>query len=247
MISVSSVYDTILDLIRKDQHGHAFNITEFNNIIDVVNKELYTTLTKQIGKDVEVMEDLKEFVTPNTGTSLTNGVGNLPSDYDRILGEPWYTSGTDEIPIDIVDYAEFTWRRGDELTKPTLANPIAFIVGVSGVNRQIYVWPASGITTIKFNYLTAPTTPFLDYYVDEDAEYTYLAEGATSISLPSGAEYRDGTLGPGTISTSQTVDLEWEAEKMPTIVAMVLQKAGIILEKQLPVQYGVAREVKETD
>ncbi len=247
MISTSYVYDTIRTLIRKDQQGNAFNITEYNNVIQLVNIEFYNTLAAQVGEDSSNLESLKQFVTIGETIGLTNGKSALPGDYERLLGKPYWVSGSDTIPIDPISSIEKSDRLNDELTKPTTAHPI-FILGDDPLASGTYglqVYPITGISAIFIDYLSIPATPFLDYYVLSTGVYVYLDEGATSIALPSGATYRDGTVGPDTIATSQTVDFEWETHETSIIINMILQKGGLILKDESAIQYGIAKETKE--
>lgn len=245
MILSSYVYDTILTYIRKDQQGNAFNITEYNNVIKDVNYMLYNQRASDAGEDTDNIESLKDFMTLGASVSLTAGAGVLPSGYERLLGKPHWVSGSDSIPIDQVNSLEKADRLKDELTKPTTKHPICIIGGKTGSDSAIQVYPTTGISTILIDYLSIPSTPFLDYYVLETGVYVYLDEGATSITLPSGAVYRDGTIGPGTIANSATVNFEWHEHETTTIINMILQKAGLIIKDEGAIQYGIAKETKE--
>ncbi len=245
MILASFIYDTILDLIRKDQQGNAFNITEYNNIIKLVNYELYNAYSAAIGEDIRSMEALKDFMKLGDSITLTTGVGDLPSTYERILGKPYWVTGSSTIEIDLITSLEKADRLRDDLTKPTTADPVAIIGGVDGSgSSQISVYPTTGITTIYIDFLAIPTTPLLDYYVDSVGQYVYMIEDADNVTIPTGAIYSDGTAGP-TTKNSATVNFEWHPDQTPVIINMVLQKAGIILSKQVAIEYGLARETKE--
>jgi len=244
MISVSYVYDTVQTIIRKDQKGNSFNISEFNRIIKLVNYELFNYYVSKLEVDKDTTEALKNFMNSEESISLTSGVGDLPADYKKLLGDPYVISGSDYIDVDLIARVEKAFRFSDELTKPTATNPVAIIGGLDvSDNKQIEVWPDS-ISTVYIDYLSMPSTPLLDYYIASTGLYVYMDEGATGVSIPAGAVYSDGT--PGPISRdSQTVDLEWGDDETPAIINMVLQKAGVILTDQMAVEYGIARETKE--
>jgi len=243
MILTSYIYDTISTLIRKDQHGNSFNIEEFNRIIKLINYELYTFHAGRIGEYSESTEALKDFIVMDLPLSLSSGVAALANAYDRMMGKPYILSGTDYVPVDIVTNLELIDRLSDELTKPTATHPIAVLGETSGGNSRIKVYPTD-TATLYINYLTIPAVPILDYYIASTGLYVYLDEDATGISVPSGAVYSDGTPGPTTVA-STTVDFEWHEDETPIIIDMILQKAGLVLEKQMPIEYGIAKETKE--
>lgn len=238
MIYVSSVFDTVQTLIRKDQKGNSFSIKEFNNLISMVNYELYNFYASHVQETQDVTEQLKSFMVLNSPITLTTGVGSLPT-YGRLLGMP--RVGTTK--IDVVTSLELSERLTDELTAPTVDDPVAIIGGKTGSNNNITVYPTS-ISSITIDYLKIPANPLLDYYIDSNGLYVYLLEGAIGVSVPSGAVYSDGTPGPTSVN-SLTIDLEWSEETLPIIVNALLQKAGIILGEQMAVEYGIAKETKE--
>ena len=175
--------------------------------------------------------------------ALTTGAGDLPDDYERIIGMPYTISGSIFTKVDEITELELPERSSDELTKPTTEHPICIIGGVVSEKSRIQVYPNS-IASVSINYLKLPVVPFLDYYINANGLYTYLDEGATGINVPAGAVYSDGRAGPITVS-SLTKDLEWHEHQTPIIINIILQKAGIILNDQTAIQYGIAKQTKE--
>ncbi len=245
MISVSFLYDTIQTLIRKDQKGNSFNIQEFNRLAKLVNYELFSFYSPLSGQDIDKIEALKDFVVLGATVSLTAGVGNLPSGYERIQGVPYVINGSDTIAVDVITSLELPGRLADELTKPTSEHPVAIIGGAPVTNlSQITVYPST-ISAIQVSYIKMPATPILDYYIASTGLYVYLDEGATGVTIPVGAVYSDGvTVNPSAVD-SQTVNFEWREDQTPLLIDMVLQKAGIILDSQAPIEYGIAKQNKE--
>jgi len=244
MISVSYVYDTIQTLIRKDQKGNSFSISEFNRLAKAVNYELYNFFADKVGESSKYREAVKNFITLQEAISLTSGVGDIPTDYGRLLGQPYLVSGSDVIPVDEMEETEKAWRLRDTLTKPTASYPACIIGGVDGGGvSQITVYPNT-ISTVYIDYLSIPATPILDYYITSTGLYVYLDQGATGVSVPAGAVYSDGTPGPVS-KDSQTIDFEWDEDQIPILIDMLLQKAGIVLDSQIPIEYGVAKQTKE--
>lgn len=238
----SYIYDTIQVILRKDQKGNAFNISEFNKIAPVANFSLYNFYASKIEEDQDITEDLMGFMTLGEEISLTAGVGDLPA-YGRMLGKPYVVSGSDTIRVDLITNLELADRLADELTKPTATDPVAIIGGKTGTDNHITVYPVS-ISSVFINYLSIPATPVLDYYIASNGLYVYIDAGATGVSVPSGAMYSDGTPGPTSVD-SKTVDFEWNSEQTPAILSGVLQKAGLVLNEQVAIEYGIARETKE--
>lgn len=314
-VNVETVFNTVLTIIRKDQQGRAFNATEFNRIIPMINYELFNYYADRLADDKKNIHALRDFVDKNYLVALTNGVGNIPIDFVELLGKPYYLESTgtitthivvdndelydsgasytadelngktlyiisgdhagetytiydntastititgtvgekiegesyvvllDEgrIDVDLVGFAELVDRLSDELTQPTEDDPIAVLGDVNSFSL-INVYPTS-LKAIYINYLKMPATPLLDYYVDSNGFYTFLAAGATGVSVPAGATYRTGTAGPTSVN-SATVHFAWDAEQMTAIVYRILQKAGVALEKELIIQYGLTQEEK---
>jgi hypothetical protein len=243
-ISVPYVYDTLQTLIRKDQKGNSFNISEFNRVAKLINYELYGEYSKKVGKSTEVNEAIKNLLKMGATISLTTGGGDLPDDYERIVGKPYTIAGSIFTPVDVVISLELPDRSSDELTKPTVEHPICIIGGYVATKSRIQVYPNT-IASLSINYLRLPSTPILDYYINANGTYTYLDVGATDITIPVGAVYSDGvTTNPATVN-SLTIDFEWHEDQTPIIINMILQKAGIILDDQVAIQYGIAKQTKE--
>jgi hypothetical protein len=70
---------------------------------------------------------------------------------------------------------------------------------------------------------------------------------AASVVIPSGYTYRDGTAGSGVAVASQTVDLEWDEEDLPMILAMLSQMVGLSLPSQELIEVGNAEELKNSN
>lgn len=249
MILASYLYDTVRTIIRKDQHGNSFNITEYNNIIQLINYELYNSYAANVGENLENTEALKDFMKLEQTVALVSGVGNLPTGYERMLGKPHWKGilGADWILLDVANSLEMKDRRNDPLTEPDILHPVAIIGGAQVTSKsQITVYPTTIPNgNIYIDYLTIPATPFLDYYVASTGLYVYMIEGATAVNIPAGAVYRDGTAGGGAVTKdSITVNFEWHADQTPILSSMILQKAGLAITNQVAIEYGIAKETK---
>ncbi|MFA5638622.1 MAG: hypothetical protein WC961_07075 [Anaerovoracaceae bacterium] len=147
--------------------------------------------------------------------------------------------------IDVVTALEYSSRIADALTAPSIEHPVCLLArDTTSGESTLYVYPQ--VTPIEVDYLRAPTTPFLDYYVnDTTGVVTYLEEGDTDIALPSGCTYRDGTAGPDTIATSLTVDFEFGDDDKNALLNIFASKLGLQLRDADVVQYANNEQLKE--
>jgi hypothetical protein len=257
MITCESVYTTLLDVIRKDKRSRSVDVDEFNNLIKLTNWRLWNKFNKDYEKDAESSNAMAVFKVFNEPVTLSEGIGELPDDYGRLIGEPRFYDGDDTVVADVVTAIEYSQRSRDSLTKPTTTHPVCFIAnqnksftttetpaGTDTVALALVVKPSNVDNLIYIDYLREPATPFLDYYVnDTTLDYTYLDEDATGVSVPSGSTYRDGTAGVTSVN-SQTVDLEWDEDLLPIILGMLCQMVGVQIADQNLYQSGTIEETK---
>jgi len=234
------VYNTLLSYLRLDKRGSVLSPDEFNAISSLVNRRVLAFYCKRYEEDIDSSSELGKLKVVGRTTALTSGVGVLPTTYYRLTGDPYYTD-TSVTPnetryIDIVTSKESSYRERDYLTKSTLRNPTC-IIGTQDAYGilQIRVKPTT-ITTIKVDYLRIPSTPFLDYYVnDTTLAYTFL-DKATSYTVATGYTYRDGTTG---VKSSITVDWEWDEDSLPLIIAYFISAMGGIIPDELMLSLGI--------
>lgn len=252
MIYAEDVYETILDVIRKDGRGKALSIDEYNNLCPLVNEQLYQDYYKKFEGNLESSDTLGYFKVFNEPIALTAdtyssaAVGTLPTDYYHVIGRPKTISGSTFRWVDIVTAQEHAKRQADALTQPTTTYPTCQIGGKSGDDLlQIQVYPST-ITTIYLDYLRTANTPFLDYYIsDTTLNYTYM-EADDTVSVPAGSTYRDGTAGGGVGIVSLTEDWEWDYEDLYLIVSKFLTLMGIAYPDEVLLQAGLTNEAKMT-
>lgn len=242
MILGSTVYNTLLDVLRKEKRGKSLSIDEFNRLSVIVNENLYSKYYEYFEESVDGNDSLWRFKTFATTVNLSAGVGSMPSNYSDIIGEPYYTdSGGEERNVDIITSLELSKRNRDYLTQPSTSYPVCVLGGEDSSNNiQIRVYPIS-ITSVLINYLRVANTPFLDYYVNDTTfQPTFIAEGEQNVAIPTGNTYRDGTT--GTVALSATVEWEWSDSDLPLIIALFLQEVGITLPDQLLIEAGMTKE-----
>lgn len=233
------VYGTLLDYLRKDKRGLSLSLPEFNRISTIVDKRILGAFASRLEENIEITSHSGFLKVQGYNIDLTSGVGSLPINYYRIMGDPYYTD-VSVTPnkvryIDVVTTEEDSYRERDYLTKATTKYPTC-VIGSRDAYRalQIRVKPTT-ITSIRINYFRDTVSPYLDYYADDvNHTITYLTAGQ-NLTIPTGCTYRDGTTGP---KTSITVDWEWDLHELPWILSYFLEALGIVLPDELLLQVG---------
>ncbi len=246
MILSSTVYEVILDTIRKDARGKSLNVEEFNSFSKIVNELLFAKYFKDFETTSDNSETLSAFKVLGESVAIgAGGIGALPASFYHIVGQPYYTAtGGITRYLDLVSSLEHAKRQQDYLTQATLTHPtFRFGIATTTSAMTVYVSPTTGINPIYMDYIRTPNTPFLDYYMnDTTLEYTYMAAGAT-VAVPSGSTARDGTIGAANV-VSATVNYEWDNEDLPLIISMFLQQLGIQLPDPTLYEGGTLSEQK---
>jgi hypothetical protein len=239
-----TVYEALLQALRKDKRGLVLSLDEFNSLSVTVDKRVLIAFMSRFEDDIEITSHAGFLKVIDYPIYLTAGVGLLPSNYFRAMGDPYYLALSEEndpspnpVFIDVVTSMEYTYRQRDYLTQASLDYPLCVIGSQdSSKNMQIRVTPKS-ISTIFLNYVRVTQSPFLHYYVnDTTLQVTYLDQGAQNVPIPTGCTYRDGTK-PSTVN-SLTKDFEWDLHELPWILAYFMQAIGVALPDDLLVQVG---------
>jgi hypothetical protein len=245
MILASTVYETLIDILRADKRGLQLSPTEYSRMARLVNERVYSRFYKDFESNIDNIDVMGGFKVINHEIALASGVGSLPSNYYQLIGKPrTVDSGSVTRRVDLVSSLEMDDRLDDYLTQPTTTYPCASLGGEDGSgNKQIRLQPTT-ITTLWIDYLKTPDVPFLDYYTsDSTLVNTFMSEGAT-VSVPAGSTYRDGTAGGGAGIVSQTVNWQWSDSELPLIVSMYCQLIGIAIPDPLLIEAGNLDEQK---
>lgn len=167
--SVNVVYQTLKDLVNKDQQGFV-TVDEFNNFAQIAQLRIYNRLFDQLkdgsrleragfgqGRDKskykQILEDLSVF-SKSSDITKANNVYARPDDFSRVISIA--TSGslllghTTRTPVEIC-YDEEKIERilASTLNAPTESYPVALVSG------DIEVFPDS-IKKIKVRYYKIP-------------------------------------------------------------------------------------------
>ena len=127
------------------------------------------------------------------------------------------------------------------LPNETYDSTVSFAVYVANNVKNITVYPTT-ITSISITYLARPATPKLDYYVTTATNVrTFLGTGQTMTADTDTQSFPVATNSPadGATYTSETVELEWEPQDRPSIMALVLSKLGVTMNEQGISEFGM--------
>jgi len=249
MILASTVYDVLLDSIRKDTRGRSLSVEEYNNLSIIVNHNLFEDYYKKFEENIESSDALGGFkvfeyqINLTANANATAGVGTLPGNYYHLIGQPRTISGSTVRTVDVVSAQEHSIRIQDYLTQPTTTYPMCQIGGINTSDElQIRVYPST-VTSVYIDYLKEPDSPYLDYYLNNTTlNYTYMAANAT-VSVPLGSTARDGTVGLADVA-SDTENWEFSEDDLPMIIAKFMTLLGVTLESEILVQAGQFNESK---
>ena len=244
-----------------------FGISQFNNVLSFVNmslyQDLYSTSRTVAGQGGEKLShilfqnnDLRNFVKNSLITNTTTTIGGL-------------TIGRSPYPTDM-EYPMMLWSAGRDVEIVS-----AYLLGrirAGVVNRDFSEHPVAvetdgyfelypnDLTNLLLTYLKRPTTPYLDYCLDENDVPVYMETGSYIVYNLSLGYYNlynsDGTLAkanvthdyfagsspsPTVIYTSKTVELEWAATKHTHIANMILERMGVNLRSQEVTTWAAGR------
>lgn len=224
-------WELIEYIANKDYQGNVITPDRFNQLIKVVNLDLfkikmglpedyqvgmplsrqYVDLNKRLNNETIF---LKTQINPK---SVVAGILAYPANYfmDNSLRYE-YQRNIDGSPtvipqhIEILTEQEYTDRSGNYTKAPSVKNPV-------GVLRAdgIYIYPDT-ITSIDFNYIRYPNDPEFDYNVAEG----YITDGGSS------------------------VEYEWEEHLHMDLTAMILRYVGINIREQQLESYAAERKAQ---
>jgi hypothetical protein len=246
MVLAKDIYQSILDVARKDARGRSLSVEEFNTTARVVNELIFSKYYADFEDTQEVSETMSAFKVLDESIAVgAGGVAPLPATYFYMCGMPKYlgTDGSYKY-LDLVSSLEHAKREQDYLTKATLEHPtFRFGIATATSAMTMYVTPSAGINPVIIDYIRMPNTPFLDYYVNNTtAEYTFMAAGAT-VAVPLGCTARNGTAGLANVASS-TVNFEWSDSDLPLILSLFMKQLGIQLPSPELYEGGMRQETQ---
>jgi hypothetical protein len=220
------MYSLIEFIVNKDFSGNIITPDRFNELIKVVNIDLFRDKyglpeEYQPGRPIPLeyvditlknTDDLKPFKVSLINTGVTSGVLPFPTNYahrDTISYN--YTKTINGVatvlpkPVEILREAEFSAREGNYTKRPTTSNPIGVVR-----NDGIHIRPLT-IITCDFAYYRWPVDPVFAY-IEADGYVTY--------------------------DISNSVEVEHPIDEHLTLVAMMLRYIGVNLREGEIIQYA---------
>jgi len=225
-MTLGSMYSLIEFIVNKDFSGNIITPARFNELIKVVNIDLFRNKyglpeEYQPGRPIpnefvditlKNTDDLKAFREALVNTPVTAGKLPFPTDYahrDEIVYN--YTKVINGVSttlprgVEILREVQLSERRGNYTKRPSTQNPC-------GVVRSdgIYIYPAT-IVTVDFYYFRWPAEPTFAYIVG------------------------DGFL---TYDPVNSTEFEWPVDEHITLTRMILQYIGVNLREGDIMQYS---------
>lgn len=188
------LYQSILDILRKDERGEAVSVSEFNALLPVVSHEFFSQQYAKFQQTQNITDSLAPFIRTATIT-LTAGVGYLPADYLHLIGQPTALSGTTTVRVDVVSRLELTGRLTDAITVPSATCPVATL-GVADVEGYVGTYGSYATETAIFgqydlNGTYRPFIAFDDPHVADTGDIVVLSGGRDQFGVAA-SDY-DGT------------------------------------------------------
>ena len=225
-MTLGDIYNLVEYICNKDFDGNIITPDRFNQLIKVVNIDLFRQKygipeEYQQGRPIpneyadvtlKNTDDLKAFKTRLANRTVASGVMTFPTDYAHVSSVVYNfiksINGTDTtLPrqVEMLREAEFASREGNYTKRPTTMNPIGIIR-----SDGIHIRPIT-ITACDLNYYRFPVNPIFGY-VQGDGYITYDATTST--------------------------ELEWTVDEHLTLTRMLLQMIGVNLRSEEIVQYS---------
>jgi hypothetical protein len=220
------MYSLIRYITNKDFEGNVITPDRFNELIKVVNIDLFRKKyglpeeyqpgrpvpNEHVDVTLKNTDDLKAFRMSLVNTPVASGVLPYPSDYGH-RDEVVYNfvkniNGSDVIlprGVEILRESQMSERRGNLTKRPTTKNPCG-VMRLDG----IHIDPTT-IDVVDFYYFRFPVDPVFSYVMG-DGFITYNAAAST--------EY------------------EYPKDEHITLTRMILQYAGVNLREDAIVQYS---------
>lgn len=227
------IFNLLNIIIRKEKEGDTISPFDFSELLQMCSLEKGNADYSYFEQN-QIITDSLRTLKDNVPIGLVGGVGDfisLTTDYWHVTGIT-HSGGIIELLTDL-QYDEYEYS---DLLQPTIDFAVAKILG-----DDINVLPIS-IPTVNFGYLKKPATPFYDYYINTNDEYIYMPVGSDH-TLLAGEEYRDGTTSG--IVNSISVEMSYPDNERVQVFYLMLEKIGIVLNKQDAIQYGLNKEQKE--
>lgn len=226
-MTLQEILNKVYSALGKDQFGGYITPDDYNAAIRYVNIEQMNDLLKVFEEKREITDDLLPFVKtigdPNSVPLSQDAYGyvNIPDDYWYYIRGHFadFVNDCDTLhplqrPIEFLNQADFGYRIGTDILKPTIKHPIAAIQ-----NNKWYVLPVTNLAVV-FTYLRKPNDPNYDYYI-QDGEIIYLPPGSTN---------------PITGQPSTSIEFEWVDSVHLNLIQLLVKYFSINIRSDFNLQ-----------
>jgi hypothetical protein len=226
-MNLQEILNNVYASLGKDQYGGYVTPESYNEAIRYVNLEQINDLLKVFEEKREITDDLLPFVKTIGDSSSVPlrqdnfGYVDIPEDYWYYIRSYFATFEAEDCetavsqirPIEFLNQADFGYRIGTEILKPTVKRPIAAIQ-----NNKWLVQPVTS-QPIVFTYLRKPNVPNYDYDII-DGEVIY---------LPPGTNHADG-------SPSTSVEFEYPESVRLNLIELIVKYFSINIRSEFNLQ-----------
>lgn len=218
MISVERIYQTLLDLTRKDQAGYSSS-DEFNRALNVVQEVLYNFYLDTVEDKAMLRQALSPFIKKSKLT-LVNGVYALPEDFrleESVEFVTYNQVGTVRTPEVWPAYQYGGQGRALELSSP-IRKP-------SDANRTYgYDFHEDGIRGYPRDFTGEV---WLDYYSNPpEAKRGFSIDSVNIIEV---------------YVENETIDLIWNVSEVDNLIDLMLAYRGLAIKDSAIVQWAAQR------
>ena len=243
-MNINEIYTTCNYISNKHKSGSAFTPTQFNALIKMLNRDFFKKKAEESGyfdnrtgmsynDALKTSKNLRVFIHNET---LAVGAATTYT-FAYFLGG---TNTANNVPIELVDEAEYNDRMGVSVLLPAIDCPVAMERGDTLVIKP------DTVVNINLSYYRYPNDPFLDYYLDVNGVIQFLGAGVVHV-WATGEIDSTGTarvLGQPNW-TSLTVELEYNKDFHDDFMNEILSRVGIRLNRPELTQYVEAMKAQD--
>ena len=229
-MTVCEIVKYVRFLVNKHQKGNVFTPEDINLSFNDTNLQVYNDERAKFQPGLPIPEPIRRFKTSVISTTLTGGVYSIPSAYGELISAAF--------SVEVGGVKKYGRFVDESTSKRLISTPSARLrenpIGVLK-SGSIVIYPTDA-DRLTFEYLRLPDTPVYDYYIDEFLNEICLAPGATHTLA--GTEVGSAGQVQPTVVTSLTVELDWDKEIHPRVIAHMLERMGLPLREADVVQYA---------
>jgi len=215
-MSLDEVYSRLLFLINKAQGGW-YSPEELDDIVDSAQMTLFNRYYIEYATSQRLIDALGPFKTQVSGTTGSNGLISIGSQYMDLLALYTLVQDPDNVtrakPVPIIKEDELAFRLSSQISPPTISAPVARLLA----GNIIQLYPQVAHTHITM-YLRRPAAPHFGYT---------LVSGRVIVYDP--------------LTSTQ---LEWSDKDIKSIILIALEELGLNLSEAETVQWAASKDAQ---